>query len=97
MRPLPAFLGVCLLATGLLSAAPAEYDECDAQFIAFIGADAYQFSPAHDGDLGSVRLYSVLSYQRAAALGEPGRAFWKVEVGRRLTRPRQTPDHWPTD
>ncbi len=58
----------------------ADFDDCQAGFIAFIGADAYQFSPLHSGDLGSVRLYTVLSYQRAAALGDSGRAFWRLSV-----------------
>src|SRR5215203_851292 len=58
----------------------AEYDECDAGFIAFLGADTYQFSPVLEGDLGEVRLYTVLSHQRAAALGELGSAFWRLEV-----------------
>ena len=46
------------------------YDDCDAGFIAYIGSEAYQFSPAHAGELGSVRLFTVLSYQKAAALGD---------------------------
>jgi hypothetical protein len=64
----------------------AEYDDCEANFIAAIGADAYQFSPAHDGVHGEVRLFSVLSYQRAAAHGEAGDAFWRLTVrsGRRV-------------
>ncbi len=66
--------------TGAADHRHADYDDCQADFIAFIGADAYQFSPTHTGDLGSVRLYSVLSYQRAAALGESGRAFWRLSV-----------------
>ncbi|HSS79219.1 MAG TPA: Ig-like domain-containing protein [Thermoanaerobaculia bacterium] len=57
-----------------------EYDECEADFIAFVGSDVYQFSPALPAELGSVRLFSVLSYQRAAAMGEYGRAFWRLEV-----------------
>ncbi|HTQ79180.1 MAG TPA: hypothetical protein VMM92_04230, partial [Thermoanaerobaculia bacterium] len=60
-------------------AAP-QYDDCDAAFTAFLGADIYQFSPAHRGELGTVRLYSLLSYQGAAAAGEFGRAFWRLEI-----------------
>ena len=64
------------------AAAPAAvpYDDCDAGFIAYIGSEAYQFSPAHTGDLGSVRLFTVLSYQKAAALGDLGKAFWLLEI-----------------
>ncbi|HEX5718197.1 MAG TPA: hypothetical protein VF179_18695 [Thermoanaerobaculia bacterium] len=74
--------GLLLLAT-LLAAMPvqaAEYDECDADFIAFLGAETYQFSPILEGDLGKVRLYTVLSHQRAAALEDYGRAFWRLEI-----------------
>ena len=72
-----------LLLLACLLAAPvraAEYDECDAGFIAFLGADAYQFSPVHEGDLGKVRLYTILSHQRAAAFGDYGSAFWRLEI-----------------
>ncbi|HWW62989.1 MAG TPA: hypothetical protein VN181_16560, partial [Thermoanaerobaculia bacterium] len=62
-----------------LAAAP-EFDDCDLNFIAFIGSDAYQFSPAHAGELGSVRLYTILSYQRAAHEGRFGFALWKLEI-----------------
>ena len=65
---------------GDAAAEHAEYDECDADFIAFLGADAYQFSPRLPGELGSVRLFTVLSYEKAAALGDHGRAFWRLEV-----------------
>ncbi len=78
-------LAICIL-IGLL-AVPAtvlaehvEYDECDAQFIAFLGSDTYQFSPRLPGELGTVRLYTVLSYQRAAAEKDFGRAFWRLEI-----------------
>lgn len=72
-----------LLLLVLLVAAPAwaaEYDECDAGFIAFLGADTYQFSPVLAGDLGKVRLYTILSHQRAAAFGDYGHAFWRLEI-----------------
>lgn len=76
---------VCLLA--LLASHPAlaerphaAYDECESHFIAYLGAEAYQFSPAHAGELGTVRLFTVLSYQRAAAFGDDGQAFWKLEI-----------------
>ncbi len=87
MKLLPRGLGaVCLLALPALAQAgsgrQADYDDCQSHFIAFLGADAYQFSPLHSGELGSVRLYTVLSYQRAAALGETGRAFWRLTVSR---------------
>jgi hypothetical protein len=86
-------LSVCLLAalpalpalaeTPALPASPASpssYDDCDSRFIAYLGADAYRFSPAHAGELGSVRLFTVLSHQRAAAFHDPGRAFWRLEI-----------------
>ena len=71
-----------LVAVLLASSAPvrAEIDDCDAGFIAFLGAETYQFSPAHEGDLGKVRLYTVLSHQSAAALEDHGRAFWRLEI-----------------
>jgi hypothetical protein len=59
---------------------PAAYDECDSHFIAYLGSEAYQFSPAHAGELGSVRLFTVLSYQRAAAFQDHGKAFWRLEI-----------------
>ncbi|MFL6199951.1 MAG: hypothetical protein ACJ76J_12285 [Thermoanaerobaculia bacterium] len=74
--------GLLLLVT-LLAAVPvgaAEYDECDAGFIAFLGAETYQFSPILEGDLGKVRLFTVLSHQGAAALEDYGRAFWRLEI-----------------
>ncbi len=74
---LPAVL-LAVLAVAPVRAA--EYDECDANFIAFLGADTYQFSPSLEGDLGKVRLYAVLSNQRAAAFGDFGRAFWRLEI-----------------
>ncbi|HEX9942263.1 MAG TPA: hypothetical protein VGG03_09625 [Thermoanaerobaculia bacterium] len=72
-------LGLFALPLAASAGAP-EYDDCDAGFIAFLGAEAYQFSPALVGDLGSVRLYSVLSYRRAAALEELGSVFWRLEI-----------------
>jgi hypothetical protein len=56
------------------------YDECDAHFIAYIGSDAYQFSPELPDGLGSVRLFGIFSYQRAAAQHDLGEAFWKLEI-----------------
>jgi hypothetical protein len=85
---MPRFL--CLLAAVSAFAWPSsaatdgaqrvEHDDCQADFIAFVGADAYQFSPLHTGELGSVRLFSVLSFQRAAARGESGRVYWRLRV-----------------
>src|SRR6185436_21004500 len=68
---------------GLKSAAPLDdFDDCDANFIAFIGSSAYQFSPAHVGELGAVRLFAILSYQRAAHANRFGFAVWKLDVDR---------------
>ncbi|KAA0250608.1 MAG: hypothetical protein EDX89_22670, partial [Acidobacteria bacterium] len=82
---LPRLLCAALLISAALSRSASaerasEYDDCDAGFIAFVGASTYQFSPSHDGDLGRVRLYTVLSYQRAAAFEDFGRAFWRLEI-----------------
>lgn len=71
---------VCLVTPSILFAS--EYDDCDADFIAAVGASAYQFSPAHTGDLGTVRLFSILSYQRAAREGRFGPALWQLRIER---------------
>ncbi len=71
---------VCLVTPSILCAS--EYDDCDADFIAAVGASAYQFSPAHTGDLGTVRLFSILSYQRAAYEGRFGPALWQLRIER---------------
>ncbi len=80
MRLLSRVLVVALFFTTPLLAA--EWDDCDADFIAFIGSGAYQFSPAHEGHLGSVRLFSILSYQRAAHEGRSGLALWQLRIDR---------------
>ncbi len=59
-----------------------EYDDCDANFIAAIGSSAYQFSPAHQGELGTVRLFAILSYQRAAHDRRFGNALWQLRIDR---------------
>jgi len=71
---------VLLIASPLLFAE--EYDDCDAKFIAFIGSSAYQFSPGHVGELGTVRLFSILSYQRAAHEQRFGFAVWQLRIDR---------------
>ena len=73
-----ALLLLLCLVSPLLHAS--EYDDCDADFIAAIGASAYQFSPAHRGELGTVRLFSILSYQRAAREGRFGLALWQLRI-----------------
>jgi len=76
-----ASFGTPAAMAGTAAAAPhAQYDECEADFIAFVGSDVYQFSPALPDELGTVHLFSVLSYQKTAAMGEYGRAFWRLEV-----------------
>ena len=60
----------------------AQYDDCDANFIAAIGSSAYQFSPAHAGELGTVRLFAILSYQRAAHERRFGNALWQLRIDR---------------
>jgi hypothetical protein len=78
-RSLAATLLLGLLA--LPSAArAARYDDCDAPFIAFLGSDVYQFSPALPGSAGTVRLFTVLSHQGAAAQQDYGRALWRLEI-----------------
>jgi len=69
-----------LLALSLFAASPAERDDCDSRFVAAIGTDAYQFSPMLKGELGMMRLYAILSYQRTAAMQRYGRAFWELDV-----------------
>ncbi len=58
----------------------AEHDDCDARFAAYIGTDTYQFSPWLTGELGTVRMFSILSYQDAAYRKQYGRAFWRLDV-----------------
>ena len=83
MRALSRALSVLLLlcaGTAAFAAQPVEYDDCDARFLAAIGASAYQFSPAHAGELGAVRLHSILSYQRAAHARRFGWAYWRLDI-----------------
>src|SRR5215210_2832057 len=80
MRLTAALLLVSVVLCPLLAAT--EYDDCDAGFIAAIGSSAYQFSPSHDGELGTVRLFSVLSYQRAAHEQRFGSALWQLRIDR---------------
>lgn len=85
MRQLRLILLLLMCATTALASGPApdtEYDDCDANFIAFIGSSAYQFSPAHLGELGSVRLFAILSYQRAAHEKRYGPALWQLRIDR---------------
>ncbi|HRC84657.1 MAG TPA: hypothetical protein PK413_03510, partial [Thermoanaerobaculia bacterium] len=69
-----------LIGFTLSGAAWAEHDDCDAGFLAFLGADAYRFSPTLGGTAGTVRLFSVLSYEQAAVEGTPGWALWRLEI-----------------
>ncbi len=74
-------LGLILGFLALPSAARAvQRDDCDSPFIAFLGADTYQFSPALPGSAGTVRLFTVLSYQGAAADQDYGSARWRLEI-----------------
>lgn len=57
-----------------------DLDDCDTDLIAAIGSNAYQFNPRLSGDFGSVRLFTILSYEAAAARGDFGRAFWRLEI-----------------
>src|SRR6185436_17506145 len=79
MRLLSRALLVLLVCLPLLGE---EFDDCDANFIAFIGSSAYQFSPSHPGELGTVRLFSILSYQRAAYEKRFGYAIWQLRIDR---------------
>jgi hypothetical protein len=69
-----------LLVPGFLFAA--EYDDCDANFVAAIGSSAYQFSPNHPGELGTTRLFAILSYQRAAVEKRFGSILWQLRIDR---------------
>jgi hypothetical protein len=87
MRLLRLVLLLCALACAItvLASGPlpdTEYDDCDANFIAFIGSSAYQFAPGHLGELGSVRLFAILSYQRAAHEKRYGPAIWQLRIDR---------------
>ncbi len=85
--PSPRFaVAVACLLSALTVGPLRAYDDCDSKFIAYLGADAYQFSPAHSGELGRVRLFSVLSNQRAAAFGDYGTAYWRLEIRDELGR-----------
>lgn len=76
---LRTLLVLCVCAPALFAS---EYDDCDASFLAAIGSSAYQFSPGHAGELGTVRLFAILSYQRAAHEGRLGVAFWQLRIDR---------------
>lgn len=80
MRLTAAFVAILCLAAPLHAAE--EFDDCDAAFIAAIGSSAYQFSPEHPGELGAVRLFAILSYQRAAHDGRLGLALWQLRIDR---------------
>lgn len=82
MRSVARALVVVLVCLAASFVSAAEYDDCDANFIAFLGSSAYQFSPGHPGELGSVRLFSILSYQRAAHEGRFGPALWQLRIDR---------------
>ena len=73
-----------ILALGILIApallAETEHDDCDSRFAAYIGTDTYQFSPWLPGELGTVRMFSILSYQQAAFYKQYGRALWRLDV-----------------
>ena len=78
-RPLALVLLLGLLALPSVARA-IQLDDCDAPFIAFLGSDTYQFSPALPGSAGAVRLFTVLSYQGAAADQDYGSVFWRLEI-----------------
>src|SRR5512140_1032655 len=80
MRPFAFVLITLALLSFMAPAFAEEFDDCDANFIAFIGSNAYRFSPQHEGELGAVRLFSILSYQRAAHEGRFGFAVWKLQI-----------------
>jgi hypothetical protein len=82
MRLLRVAILLLCATTALATETHSEYDDCDANFIAFIGSSAYQFSPAHRGELGSVRLFAILSYQRAAHEKRFGTALWQLRIDR---------------
>jgi hypothetical protein len=75
-------LALCLLSAPVLATSDEadRHDDCEANFIAAVGADAYQFSPRHSGRLGGVRLFSVLSFQHAATHEDWGRVYWRLSI-----------------
>ena len=46
-----------------------EYDDCDANFIAFIGSSAYQFAPGHQGVDVAAFLLQVEAAQKVVRAG----------------------------
>lgn len=82
LKSLRTAFALCLTAAFPLFAGPdtREHDDCQAGFIAFIGSDAYQLSPRHGGELGSVRLFTLLSYQEAAVRRDAGRILWRLTI-----------------
>ena len=75
-----ALAAVLCLLSPVVAAPDALHDDCDAGFIAFVGSEAYRFSPHHAGELGTVKLFSVLSYQGLAAHRHAGQALWRLEI-----------------
>src|SRR3954447_21085775 len=78
MKRFLLLIAICVSALPLF-AAP-EHDDCDSRFAAYIGTNTYQFSPWLSGELGTVRMYAILSYQEAAYRKELGRAYWRLDV-----------------
>ncbi|MGV8039544.1 MAG: pre-peptidase C-terminal domain-containing protein [Thermoanaerobaculaceae bacterium] len=82
---------LAILTLAVCAAAQPVADAVDSNdhFVAYIGTNAYQFSPALPGELGRVTLHTILSHPDAAAARDLGRAFWRLEVrdvGDRLVR-----------
>ena len=69
LRPCLGILALLVAAAAPLLAQPAvEHDDCESGFIAAVGADAYQFSPEHPGELGSVRRCAWITATPSAML-----------------------------
>jgi hypothetical protein len=74
-------VAACALVGTAFGAVPVVGDEIwESSFIAYIGSNAYQFSPALEGDLGTIELFTILSYGRAVKAGEFGTVAWRLEI-----------------
>ncbi|HOB53337.1 MAG TPA: pre-peptidase C-terminal domain-containing protein [Acidobacteriota bacterium] len=71
--------GLMLVVLAAVAAAEAPTDRND-QFTAYIGTNAFQFSPLHPGGLSQVRLFTVLSHPDAARDRDFGRTFWRLRI-----------------
>lgn len=74
----------CVLAAAILTPAVCASAQPTADtndhFVAYIGTNAYQFSPKLPGELGRVKLHTILSHPDVAVTRDLGRAFWILQI-----------------